>query len=360
MKTATLFAAIGALALPLAAQIDVTVATANNGGIALNPKTGSSALQNWGHPKTFSGYSNYLYQKMQNGSNTWSYDYARTYVTPPYKSSYYNTVYNNVSVYNYAYIRPGTSVATAGTTKDSKGTAGAQSYTITIKRSKSIPMMVDLRINGSIYGNSVAKISLTGNGVNKSWSWTKIGYSYTTDQVVIAKGSGTVTLTLTIDAQCKPGGSNSGKYYDGYYAGLYMSVLDGTPGSFTLTNNIGCTKQYKLAGVGQPVKGSYYTVEMSGMTKGQACSMLTSYNDKTLRGFLTLPIPLDYMGANGCKLAVDIWYPWARFADANGKASAKMYLSAYWKRDFFVQGLVFDAKANKAGFVLTEKGTLKY
>ncbi len=343
-----------ALALPLTAQVNASVTTGNAGGISLTPGTGAALTQNWANNHAFSTYE-YLYKYTKTGTNQWYRDYVRTYVSPP--RSWYGYTYNYVSIYNYAYFRKGTSTKRGGTTSDAKGKAGAQVYNIKLTGSGKV--VLDTRVYGSIYGNSKITMKLTGpNSYSKTWTYAANGYSYKYEKISLTV-NGTANFVFTVDAQVDRSGKTPGRYYDGYYSGIFMNVVQNNPGSFTVDNKLACSTKYKLSGNGTPQKGTYYNVDITGMTSGQACAFLYGFNNKTLRNFLALPLPLDYMGAKGCKLGVDFYYPWARKADSAGKASMRLYLSSWYSRTYYIQGLVFDSKANSAGLLLTGLGTLK-
>lgn len=346
-----------ALALPVTAQVTATVTTGNAGGIALTPGTGSPLLENWGNNKTFTTYE-YLYKYTQTSTSQWYRDYVRTYVNPP--RTWYGYTYNYVSIYNYAYFKKGTATKKGGTTKDATGAAGAQIYKINLAGSGNV--VLDTRVYASIYGNSAITMKLTGpNSYSKTWTYTANGYKSHNEKINLTV-SGPVTYTFTVDAQVDRSGNTPGTYYDGYYSGLYINVLDNNPGSFTVdTLNASCggtTNPYPLAGNGTPQKNTYYDIDVTGMAKDQACAFLYGTSNTLLRNFLKLPLPLDYMGATNCKLGVDFYYPYARKADAAGKATLRLYLSGWYSRTYYVQGLVFDASA-PGGMVLTNMGTLK-
>lgn len=342
------------LVLPGMAQIKATISTGNAGGVSLTPGTGSMLKGNWNYPYTFSNYQT-LSLWTQSGSNQWYRDYVYCWVSPP--RTYSTFTYNYVSIYNYAMLRKGSATKGAGTTKDANGTQGAQVYTITLTGNGKA--VLDTRIYGNIYGNSNVKMTLTGGGINKTWTYTANGYSYGTEKFNVTV-SGTTTLTFTADAKVNPAGSSPGAYYNGYYTGLFINVIDAAPGSFTVDNTLSCTTKYKLVGVGQPQKGTYFDMKITGMAPNQPCFFLYGNNKDTFRTVLKLPLPLDYMGAKGCKLGVDFYYPWARVADSNGEVTMRLYLSQYYSRTYYLQGLISDTAANSAGLVLTGLGTLKY
>lgn len=347
-----------ALAFPLTAQVNATLSTGNAGGISLTSGTSTVQKQNWTNPKTFSTYE-YLYKYVQTSTSTWYRDYVRTYVSPPRK--WYGYTYNYVSIYNYAYFRKGTSTKKGGTTKDATGASGAQIYNIDLTGSGKV--ILDTRIYGSIYGNSKITMKLTGpNSYSKTWTYSANGYSYKYEKISLTV-TNKARYVFTIDAQVDRSGKTPGKYYDGYYSGIFMNVLQNNPGSFAVDNKNdkcggGTSNPYPLVGNGTPQKGTYYDVSITKMKSGQACSFLYGTNNKTLRGFLTLPMPLDYMGAKNCSLGVDFYYPWARKADSTGKATMKLYLSSWYSRTYYIQGVVFDSSA-PGGLVMTNLGTLK-
>ena len=343
-----------ALVLPGTAQITTTVSTGNAGGVVLTPGTGPALKGNWTNPYTFSKYEP-LYLWTQSGANQWYRDYVYCWVSPP--RTYSSFTYNYVSIYNYAVLRNGSASTGAGTTKDATGAAGKQIYTITLKGNG--PVVLDTRLYGNIYGNSTATMTLKGGGIDKTWSYSVNGYNYKPEKFNLTV-SGTTTLTFTTDAKVTPSGPSPGKYYNGYFAGIYINVLDASPGTFTVDGTLGCTTTYSLAGVGTPQRGTYFDMKIKGMAKDQACFFLYGTNKDTFQGFLKLPLPLGYMGAPGCKLGVDFYFPWARTADAAGEATMRLYLSQYYSGTYYIQGLVMDSTANTAGLVLTGLGKLKY
>lgn len=347
-----------ALALPATAQVKATLSTGNAGGISLTPGTGSPLLENWANPKTFTTYE-YLYKYTQTSSTNQYYrDYIRTYVSPP--RTYYGYTYNYVSIYNYALFRKGTTTKKAGTTVDKTGKSGAQIYNINLSGSGTV--VLDTRVYANIYGNSKITMKLTGpNSYSKTWSYTANGYKTVNEKINLTVTTA-ATYVFTVDAQVDRSGTTPGTYYDGYYTGLYINVLDNNPGSFTVDKlNASCggaTNPYTLAGNGTPQKNTYYDIDITGMKKDQACAFLYGISNTTLRGFLKLPLPLDYMGAKNCNLGVDFYYPYARTADSTGKATLRLYLSSWYSRTYYIQGLVFDSAA-PGGLVLTNMGTLK-
>jgi hypothetical protein len=249
--------------------------------------------------------------------------------------------------------------STAGSARrgPTTGAAGAQQYTITLTGSG--PVVLDTRIYGNIYGNSNATMKLTGGGITpQTWTYAANGYNYKYQKFNVTAPA---TLTFTIDAQVNPAGTTPGKYYNGYYTGIYMNVIDASPGTFTVDNNLSCTTKYTLAGVGTPQRGTYFDIKLKGMADKQACFFLYGTNNTTFQGFLKLPLPLDYMGAPGCKLGVDFYYPWPRTANAAGEATMRLYLSQYYSRTYYVQGLVMNpVPTNAAKLALTGLGKLKY
>ena len=200
-------------------------------------------------------------------------------------------------------------------------------------------------------------MTLTGGGINRQWIYSANGYSYKSEKFNVTAPA---TLTFTTKAQVTKTGTTPGKYYNGYFTGIYVNVLDASPGTFTVDNKLSCTAKYTLGGVGIPQRGTYFDMKIKGMAKDQACFFLYGTNKDTFQGFLKLPLPLDYMGAKDCQLGVDFYYPWARTADAAGEATMRLYLSQFYSGTYYVQGLIMDKAANSAGLVLTGLGKLKY
>ena len=340
-------ALVAGLAPALNAQIKVQIKTLNDAGFQLVRGDNTTVQKHIPANTTIQRYSNqYHYDRTP-------YTYVGTYVSAPY--TFGSITYNRIGVSTRAYARKGSNHKSLHMSGDKSGKVGTQRYEVAITTTKSTPVILDLSAYASIYDNSNASFKLTGGGVNESMAWSKPGYSRVAKKINMTV-NGTVKLTLEATGVTKPG-SGSHQYYDGYFSSLYVTVVDGSAGSFT-TFGKGCGKA-TIRGSGKPAKGTRYPVHVDGAPANSPVAFLLG-RSKDWFHFFKLPLAMDYMGATGCALNVGFTWPWTRMTDANGHAEVPIYLSSFYSGTYYVQWVVIDTKANAAGITLTKGAELKF
>ena len=339
--------AVGLVPAAVTAQIKVQIKTLNDAGFQLVRSDNTTAQKHIPANTTIQRYSNqYLYERSP-------FAYVGTYVSAPY--SFGSIVLNRIGVSTRAYARKGSNHKSMHMSGDKSGKVGTQRYEISITTSKSTPVVLDMSAYASIYDNANASFKLTGGGVSESLSWSQTGYSRVAKKIPLTV-NGTVKLTLEAAGVVKPGAGQH-RWYDGYFSSLYITVIDGSAGSFSLFGK-GCGTA-KIRGSGKPTKGSRYPIHVDNAPASSPVAFLLG-RSKDFFHFFKLPLAMDYMGAKGCALNVGFTYPWARMTDSKGHAEVPIYLSSYYSGTYYVQWLVIDKNANAAGVTLTQGAELKF
>jgi len=241
------------------------------------------------------------------------------------------------------------------TTGDTTGKAGAQRYELAITTTQKQAVDVHLSFLANIYGASTASFKVTGTGVNESRSWNTSGLHKDAKTLKLTV-DGTFKLVIEQTSVCTPGTTNPS--YDGYLSSLSVDVNLQTTGAFA-TFGQGCSTSV-MRGSGTPRVDSNYKIHVDKAPAGAPLWLILG-GSKDNYGILSLPLPLDYMGAGGCLLNVEPAALLPFKADAQGHAETSFFLSrGYGGRTWYLQWFVADPKANNAGFTLTKGAALSF
>jgi len=331
---------------PAHAQLQVSVSTLNDAGYSLLAANNSKLTKTLPANTTFKTYQT-VYSYVRTPAT-----YLSTTITPPYVTSY--VAWNRFALSNTFWTTKKSGHKSLHTTGSKTGAFGAQKARITITTKSAKNVILDCLSYGTIYDNASITYKIKGPGVSGTWTFNKAG-SFNQPQKYKILVNGTVNIDVEATARVLPGTGTNTK--DGFQSFFRVYPIEDRTGSFTVFGK-SCGNSV-ISGKGQVVPGQAYTVQVD-KTPAKAPVALLFGKSKDLFHFIRLPLPLDYMGAKNCLLQVGFIFPVNRIADSLGHAEVKVPTSRFNPGKYYVQWLVLDQKANKAGFTLTRAGEVQY
>jgi hypothetical protein len=344
------------LALPLTAQVEVSVQPLNAAGVVLVDGANNRLTQSFPANKDITTKST-IEVKTQGTSNPYYVDYVQTVVQPPQKfGKFYES---RMSIFSKSAATKGTSTKGLHTSDKTGGNVAAQKYRVTLKSTAPHKVTLDMWGSGNNYGNAAASIQMTVGKTNRTWTYNKIS-GYSTERIKVPMTvNGTVTVDLTIQGSVSPG-TGGGKNYDGYETRFSLTVVPNNIGSFTHFGKSCSTAT--LSAAAAPITGHQFAMDIKGAPASASHGFFLIGTSKTFLPFLNikLPLALDGLGAKGCSLYVSHQFPILGAPKTGGGWSMKVFLNPWFSSTWYIQGMVLDAKANTAGFSMTQAAELKF